>query len=644
MNTDLKQVVINAPPPYLNSSLHIGHLYAFSTLTPFYNLVDLKSRESKFKSFKQYFEMISFPKINLRLSLGVDINGLPLTRAAKEKSIKENLSYSQACLELISTNTKNIQKIYQDLGLYNLREVTEYSTEDDKFIPFYNKFLEVLTKKGLLQEKKLPLRYCKNCGTFVSNSETELVPTTGKRYVLKVHEKSNPNLLLDVMTTRPDLLMGVCGFIAHPQDTRYTHLKGKDIGFQFEGVNYYFPMLYSKLVHPKVGTGLVYLTRWGSLLDLELCRDLKIQGGSTIYDQNGEIIDKIKTTHNIKTLDELIPRLIRSSILSVIEEEISINCLKHTERGDCKSEILFLESSEVVISLDEKTLVEFIQYINKLNIPVLSFKHQLIENVKSLKEWCISRSPDYYSFEYEFEGRTLKLDTWVISSLTHFINSTPGSEIWRIQGNDIIRTWLVYSLFANFILASEDRVISKCFVHKMVVDENYQKISKSKNNGPNARLLLDTVDTSSLRYYFCQKPFNNDFSFNMKELNDNIKFFNKVKNLDVKITQILEYSPLDLSLIKCTWNKMIENSIEGVLGDTPLERIITEFTVFFQKDLLSYNFTRILNKLKTFVYSLSSNICQLEVIMGASLTKEERNGLLYVIWTFIMEFLSCFKS
>ena len=641
----VRKVVLNAPPPYLNSSLHIGHLYSFSTLTPFYNLVDYQSRQSHFKDSLHYFNGLNMPKIDLTLSLGVDVNGLPLTRAAKEKSLQTGVSFEKECENLIHSNSSNIQKIYSDLGLYNLRDVKEYTTADKEFDPLSQDFLSKMIQLGFMGEVNLPHRYCKNCESFLSNSETDLVPEPGARYKLLVHDKQDPTIEIPIMTTRPEFLPGVCAFAAHPTDQRYLHLKDKVIGFKFEGRSYYAPVLFSNYVHPSVGSGLVYITRWCSVLDLELCRDLRLTGSSSMYTSTGQILPEIKQAHDVSTLMELKGKILSSKLVTLIEPVV-VKTIRHTERGDCKSQVLFLASPQVALVPDEKTLLEFIQYIKDLHIPVQSFKNQLLENVKSLREWCISRANDYYSFNYKFNDRVIRLDTWVISSLTHYIHSNVGDQVWRIQGSDIIRTWLLYSLFVNFILKDKSRDITSCFVHKMVVDENHQKISKSRNNGPSAKLLLSQVEAPPLRYYFCQKPFSGDFSFNMKELNDNVKFFTKVKNLNYKIGTFIQADPLSPEVQSQIWSAFLDQCRITTLetrGLSPVNRLIHEFDLFFSTNLLEYSFTRILNKLKTFVYAISSNIDDPTQLLGHYSTDSKVQLIIIKkLWALITNFLSCF--
>ena len=632
-----ENIVINAPPPYLNSSLHIGHLYSFSTLVPFYNLVDTISRDTIFKRSKKYMDLLDLPKINLTLSLGVDINGLPLTRSAKEKSKINGTSFKTECASIIKENSAKINKIYEDLGLFNLRDVKNYTTADDTYKHLSDFFLSKLIERNLISEKKMPLKYCKNCNTFLSNSEIELVTEPGKRYYFTVHEKENPHKNYSIMTTRPEFLLNCCAFVANPNDSRYIHLKNSRIGFIYEGISYYFPVYYSKYIHKNVGSGLVFLAKWGSTLDLELARDLKLEGSSSIYDDKGDLKAQICKNHKVNSLEEVKKKLLASNMLTE-GEYTQVKYLKHTERGDCKKEILILESSQVVITPTEEILSEFIDYINTIEIPIDSYKNQLIENIKSLKEWCISRGPQYYSFSYDFKGKNIVLDTWVISSLSHLVHVTPECKIWRIQGNDIIRTWLLYSLFTNFIIGAKYD-ISKCFIHKMVVDENNQKISKSKNNGPDANQLLKTVDIHALRFYFCQKPFSNDFSFKYKELNDTVKFFLKFKNLKIKIEPIVSGVKED-PIKEKLWMDMVLSA--ELNTNSKINLLLKEFKQFFYKDMLKYNFTRILNVIKTFVYYLSSNIHKLEYVFGSQHKPENYEYFLLKIWSLIEEFIACF--
>lgn len=573
-------ITLDFPPPYANSQLHLGHFYEACLIYVFYKLNDQKTREKFFSS------QWGFKDLDLKLLLGVDVNGLPIVRTAKKNN---PVDLEKECKRIEEVNTQNIKKWYEKLGLFSLRNVEFYKTNDSSFEQLKTKILEVLKKKKIICKKLMPHRYCTNCKEFVSKSETEQVELEGKSYIM---EGNVEGVNYKVMTTRPQMIFGALAVVYNPEDPRYNHLKGKKISFNVNDTWIEVPLLTSKLVHPSVGTGLCYVSAWDSEFDIKLVQDLGLKPLKYLYNEKGQEPEHIVNKGGY------------SHILSFFEgTPIQTKRSLHTERSDCRGEIKFIHSEQIV--LVPQDLLNFLQ---TRKFSEKSAYNQCLKNAQSFSNWCISRGKDYYSLKGELEGREFKLDTWFLSSLTHLKGK---GEVWRFQGSDIIRTWGLYSLYMNKLVDFVD--LSKIFVHKMILDQKGEKISKSKGNSSPLQFILDQCPLKYLRMYFCSKPINQNFNCALKEVEDLKKMDIKFQNLKIKI-------------------KKEENNGFNPLIDELIKDYYLKIDKFAKQESVNFIFSKFLNHTKVFIYKISR-------LMNKISQKEQ----LEKIFKFIDGFFSVFE-
>ena len=630
-----EKISINVPPPYCNGDLHIGHVYQYAILYPFYNFLDTQTKTLLYKQSQPLIRSLQTTSYDVHFSLGIDVNGLPITRLAKEHLKTYNSETLKAkCDQLVDLNVERFKSIYETLGLFKLRSSSVYTTNDQIFKDLTKKFLDTLDHLGYLRLKKMPQRFCDKCKTILANSQTELVNQKGQSYLIKMHDLSGKEYL--IMTTLPEYLLGIKFVIYNPKDDRYD-LKGKKLYYRLNNKTYQVPVYESDRVYPKVGTGLVMIACWGSLIDIEVCRELELFNESSLFNPQGLLLESIQDEYSIKSLDEFwtIPGI---KDLITFTGTLETKTLRHTERSDCYQRIKFISKEELVVSPSKECLRNLLKYIETLDIRPDSAFNQLKENIKNLKDWCVSRNKDYYSLSYTYKGKTYQIDTWVVSSVSSLLYDV--AKVVRFQGTDIIRTWLVYSLFAHYIF--EKIPLKHVSMHRMVVDSNNQKISKSKNTSPDLKLTLKNLP--ALRLYFCQKPVDQDFKFTQKELVDTEKFLHKVHHLALKVDS--------LKSVKTPHVVSWLSSLSPQFLKSPLGSFYQGLGLFFKEDLLRFKFSRMVNSLKSTVYALSNLLTKaqepnyeslVQTFLKVDFTLEECHWLIQKFFKLILETLQFFN-
>ncbi len=110
----------------------------------------------------------------------------------------------------------------------------------------------------------------------------------------------------------------------------------------------------------------------------------------------------------------------------------------------------------------------------------------------------------------KFIGEPRVLDTWFDSSHSNlyilgylwdrkfFEKNFPCTL--RPQGREIVRTWLYYTLLQSFLLFNE-KPFENCWVHRYVVDEKGEKMSKSLGNVIDPKEVVEKYGAEAFRIW-----------------------------------------------------------------------------------------------------------------------------------------------
>ena len=273
--------------------------------------------------------------------------------------------------------------------------------------------------------------------------------------IFDTEDSEKPTEQAVIMTTRPELLPACVAVFYNPEDSRFTHLKGKFM--QFSNITSKVPCLPDEAVRIDKGTGLVMCCTYGDWQDVEWvrkCRKIYEEKLKTVpYDPFGFNPFEFKSTMLIDkegrfsgkrelTFSDLCdncesfeykrdergqyPKAIeaRKQIIDFIQKTTpdkikEIKPIKHIVKvGErSKEPVEIIESTQLYVkTLDFKEdLLVLAKYVN---FHPAHLKNRLIQWIEGLnQDWCISRDrffgieiPDNYDRQYytlieEIEGR-----------------------------------------------------------------------------------------------------------------------------------------------------------------------------------------------------------------------------------------------
>ncbi len=402
-----------------------------------------------------------------------------------------------------------------------------------------------LYDEGLIYRGNYLVNWCPASQSAVSDLEVDQQEVDGHLWHFR-YPLTDGSGYLEVATTRPETMLGDTAVAVNPEDDRYKHLIGKTVTLPI--MNREIPVIADGFVDRTFGTGCVKVTPAHDPNDFEMGKRHNLpfinimNKDGTLNENAGEFQgqDRFVARKNV------VQRLETDGVLVKIED------YKHTvpfsERGKVPVEPLLSTQWFVKINpLSQRALTALDEENSPVFVPERWTKVYRDWLVK-LKDWCISRQlwwghqiPAWYAVsetageitdttpfvvaKSEAEAREKAvakfgqnvelardpdvLDTWFSSGLWPFStlgwpDETKDLDFYYptttlVTGFDIIFFWVARMTMMGGHFTGK-MPFDTVYIHGLVLDENGQKMSKSKGNGIDPLLLIGKYGTDALRY------------------------------------------------------------------------------------------------------------------------------------------------
>lgn len=600
-NSGKEIFAIDTPPPYPSGRpWHIG-------AAAHYSQIDMIARTARMLGYEVYFP------------IGIDRNGLPVELYTEKKyGISMHETPREKFIELCETALDELEQemleILRRLGLSG-DFANYYRTDSEAYRKLTQETFVELWKRGLIYEAYRPNIYCPGCKTTLAEADVIYKEKESELVYLKFRIKETGEVV-EIATTRPELLCACQAVIFNPEDGRYRHLEGKHVILPIYRRE--VPVYAHPQARPELGSGLVMICSYGDLVDIRLFRELRLEEIRAI-DEEGrmtEVAGKYKGMKVREARRAIVEDLERMGLVS--KRERIVHRVAICERS--KDEVEFIPMKDYYLRQ-----LDFLQELRELQrqIVFLPEVHRqiLLSWMDGITiDWPISRRR-YYGTEIpvwrckrcgnlqvpekieryhrpwkekppfdkchkcganDWEGETKVFDTWFDSSITPlfisrwrrddaFFEKTYPNAI-RPQGKDIVRTWLYYTLLRCYQLTNE-LPWKKAWIMGFGVDEKGEKMSKSKGNVIDPIPILEKYGSDSFRFWAASEAsLGSDFRCSERRIASAGKFLTKLWNIARFISQFpyVELSEVILTptdeWILSEFNRRLESALKGYEG------------------------------------------------------------------------------
>lgn len=505
------------PPPNVTGDLHLGHGLSYTTQ-------DVMGRYQR----RQGKNVVVVPGAD---HAAIAVQALVEKKLQKEKGLSRTQLGREAFLKEVWTwidyYLPRLKSSLKRLGLGADWQRFRFTMDSHSQRAVRTAFVE-LYQKGLIYRGTYLVNWDPKLQTAVSDDEVLHQEVPGKLYWIKYGP-------ITLATTRPETKFGDTAIAVHPEDHRYKDLVGTEIEVTMvTGEKKKVPVIADDVVDPEFGTGAVKVTPAHDRTDFEIGQRHNLPAIEVI-DQYGKLTAVAGQFAGMKAAEarELIAKKMAEMGLMEKVTDYTVRQPISERSGAVIEPRLSAQWFMKVTELKDAA-------IKVVKSGAIKFYPKNIEHVyfhwfENLHDWCISRQlwwgheiPAWYDEKGQVfvaeslaaaqkqAGKTAKLtadpdvlDTWFSSGIWPFStlgwpdNEAPELKIFfptdfLMTGADILFFWVARMIMMSQALTGQIP-FKTVYFHGLILDENGQKMSKSKGNALDLMNLIEKYGTDAVR-------------------------------------------------------------------------------------------------------------------------------------------------
>ena len=547
------------PPPNVTGVLHMGHMLNNTIQDVLVRRARMQGKNACWVPGTDHASIATEAKVVKMLAeRGIDKRSL-----SRDEFLKYAWEWKEQYGGII---LKQLRK----LGASCDWDRTAFTMDDIRYESVMRVFVD-LYNKGLIYRGVRMVNWDPQALTAVSDEEVVYKESHGKLFYLRYFVEGEDRYIV-VATTRPETIMGDTAVCVHPEDERYSWLKGKRV--VVPGVGRVVPIIMDEYVDREFGTGALKITPAHDINDYNLGMKYNLES-IDIFNDNGTLNEhggKYAGMDRFACRKLIVKDLDEAGLIEKIEDYT--NKVGHSERTDAVIEPKL--SAQWFLKMEglAKRALEVVED-DTIRFHPAKFKNTYRHWLENIKDWCISRQlwwgqriPAWYlevngrvetivalneeearkvaAEKYGYTGALRQdedvLDTWFSSwlwpiSLFDGIRNPDNPEIKYyyptadlITAPDIIFFWV-----ARMIMAGEeyrkDVPFHNVYFTGIVRDKLGRKMSKQLGNSPDPIELIEKYGADGVRMgMLLTAPAGNDLPFDESICEQGRNFSNKLWN------------------------------------------------------------------------------------------------------------------
>ena len=597
------------PPPNVTGSLHMGHAFEASLIDTLIRYHRAIGRNTLWLPGTDHASIA----VSTILDKQLKAEGKTKQDLGREEYLKRAWVWKE---ESGSTIVNQLRSLGVSVDWTRERFTMDEGLSDAVKTAFVR-----LYEEGLIYRGNYLVNWCPATESAVSDVEIENEEVDGHLWHFR-YSLTDGSGFVEVATTRPETMLGDTGVAVNPDDERYQNLIGKTVTLPIVGRE--IPIVGDEFVDRSFGTGCVKVTPAHDPNDFEMGQRHNLPA-INIMNKDGSLNEN---AGEFAGQDRFVARKNVVKKLQDLGALVKIEDYRHSvpfsDRGKVPIEPLLSTQWFVKIEPLSQKALTFLDEQNDPRYVPERWKKVYRDWLVKLKDWCISRQlwwghqiPAWYVVSQtageitddtpfivaysESEARekavaqygtdvTLQqepdvLDTWFSSGLWPFSTmgwpeNTQDLETYYptstlVTGFDIIFFWVARMTMMGGHFT--DRMpFSDVYIHGLVLDENGQKMSKSKGNGIDPLLMIDKYGADALRFTLIKKVAGagQNISFDyVREKDESISveasrnFANKLWNAARFVMMNLDgLTPDELKISEVTESSNLEKSDRWILS------------------------------------------------------------------------------
>jgi len=597
------------PPPNVTGVLHMGHMLNNTIQDILVRRARMLGKNACWVPGTDHASIATEAKVVGKLKA----EGIEKTDLTREQFLEHAWEWTNKHGGIILEQLKK-------LGASCDWERTSFTMDEERSHSVINVFVD-LYNKGYIYRGVRMVNWDPQAKTAVSDEEVIYKEEKSKLYYVRYKIEGTDDEWVTVATTRPETILGDTAVCVNPNDTRFTHLKGKRVLVPL--IKRSIPIIQDEYVDMEFGTGCLKITPAHDINDYEIGMRHHLETIDT-FNLDGTLSEKAQILVGVDRFEarkQIVPMLENKGNLVKIEDYT--NKLGYSERTDVVIEPRLSAQWFIAMEKLAKPALDAVENDDVIFHPA-KFKNLYRHWMSNVKDWCISRQlwwghqiPVYYlkdgsyvvalTVEEALEMAKLKtgdgsltiadlrqdedvLDTWASSwlwpiSVFGGVTNPKNKEIEYyyptndlVTGHDIIFFWVARMIMSGYGLRDQPPFKNVYFTG-MVRDKLRRKMSKQLGNSPDPLDLIAKYGADGVRVgmLFCS-PAGGDLLFDevLPEQGRNFSAkiwnaFRLVKNWEVDAT----LPQPEHSAIALNW------------FDNKLSRIIIEMDDHFSKFRIS---------------------------------------------------------